>query len=380
MTNKKLAIKDIPGVKARRMPAKIEPMKATLVDAPFSRTGWIFENKWDGVRAVCFIRNGVVKLVSRNQKDMSIRYPELADMAKAVKGKEVILDGEIVVLDKGGRVDFQLLQSRFGLTNKQEIDRLRRTQKIVYYLFDLMYLDGYDLRDAILLDRKAALKSILKTSTRIKFSGHIKDNGVEFFRKAEQAKLEGIMAKNGKSKYEERRSNEWLKIKTQQRQEVIIVGFTEPQGSREHFGALHVAAYNGKKLQSLGHVGTGFDRKKLKELYALMRPLVTKDHPFDVEPEKPSRRNRNEITHWLKPKLVCEVSFTELTGEGRLRHPVFEGLRDDKKPSQCKIEFEHDVRDEVISAEKKTRKNTSRKSTSGARLKELTERSRAKRK
>jgi bifunctional non-homologous end joining protein LigD len=377
MSKAAFSVEQISGVKARRMPNKIEPMKATLVDEPFSRPGWVFENKWDGVRAVCFIKNGSIKLSSRNQKDMTIRYPELHGIASAVTATEAILDGEIVVLDKSGRVAFQLLQSRFGLTNKEEIDRLRKSQNIVYYVFDIVYLDGYDLRDAVLLDRKRALKSVLKRSNRLKFSAHIADHGIEFFREAEKAKLEGIMAKNGKSKYEERRSNEWLKIKTQQRQEVIIVGYTEPRGSREYFGALHIAAYNGKKLQSLGHVGTGFNQQKLRDLHRLMKPLETKHHPFDAEPEKPSRRDRNEVTHWLKPKLVCEVSFTEFTDEGRLRHPVFEGLRDDKHPRDCKLEVEHDVKQEVMAAEAKTRRAPAK--SVGASLKKLTERSKAKR-
>lgn len=362
----KSTIASTAGAKPRRMPAKIEPMKATLVDAPFSRKGWLFETKWDGVRAVCFLRNGKIKLISRNHKDMTIRYPELTDLSNALRAKDAILDGEIVVLNKSGNADFQLLQSRFGLTDKEEIDRLRRQQKIVYYVFDLIYLDGFDLRGVELIARKALLKQVIKSTAKLKFSSHIKEKGEEFFRKAESAKLEGIMAKNGESLYEEKRSNEWLKIKTQQRQEVIIVGYTEPRGSRDHFGALHIAAYAGKKLVSLGHVGSGFDRKKLKELYTLMQPLRQKQMPFDEPPSVPSRRSSKEITHWLKPKLVCEVSFTEFTGEGRLRHPVFEGLRDDKKPSQCKIELQHNVKNEVVQAERKTQVKRAASSTNSS--------------
>jgi bifunctional non-homologous end joining protein LigD len=206
-----------------------------------------------------------------------------------------------------------------------------------------------------LLERKKLLKAVIKQTSKLKYSAHIKERGEEYFKKAEAAKLEGIMAKNGESFYEERRSNEWLKIKTQQRQEVIIVGYTEPKGSRDYFGALHIAAYANKKLVSLGHVGSGFDRKKLKELYDLMQPLRQKEMPFDEAPSVPSRRSPRETTYWLKPKLVCEVSFTEFTEEGRLRHPVFEGLRDDKKPSQCVVEVQHETSQEVKQAEKKTK-------------------------
>ena len=337
------------------MPSKIEPMKAVLVDEAFSRKGWIFENKWDGVRAVCYLKNGSIKLISRNQKDMTLRYPELEDIPDSLAAKEAVFDGEIVVLDKSGRVDFQLLQTRFGLTNTKEIERLRAQQKIVYYIFDLIYLDGYDLHNVTLLDRKRLLKAVIKQNSKLKFSTHIAEKGEAYFAKAEKLHLEGIMAKNGESYYEERRSNEWLKIKTQMRQEVIIVGYTEPRGSRDHFGALHIAAYAGKKLVSLGHVGSGFDRKKLQDIYKMMQPLRQKEMPFDEPPSVPSRRSSKEITYWLKPKLVAEVSFTEFTGEGRLRHPVFEGLRDDKKPSQCKVELQHDADAEVRTAEKKTK-------------------------
>lgn len=371
-------IKSIEGVKQKRMPSKVEPMKATLVDEPFSRSGWIFENKWDGVRSVCFLKNGNVKLISRNQKDMSLRYPELSDIGNAINAKEAVLDGEIVVVDASGRVDFQLLQSRFSLTNSAEIDRLRRSQKILYYIFDVIHVDGFDLHEVALVKRKAILRKLIGRSAKLKYSAHIIEKGTEFFRNAEQEKLEGIMAKNGQSFYEERRSNEWLKIKTEQRQEVIIVGFTEPKGSRKYFGALHVAAYSGKKLVSLGHVGSGFDHARLKEIYDLMKPLQTKEHPFEQEPDKPSRRSRSEITYWLKPKLVGEVSFTEFTGEGRLRHPVFQGLRDDKKPAQCKIEIEHDASKEVALAETKTKGILRSKAKQGGSLSTLATRSKAK--
>jgi bifunctional non-homologous end joining protein LigD len=365
-------IAKVEGAVKKRMPSKIEPMKATLVDKAFSRKGWIFENKWDGVRAVCYLKDGEIELISRNQKDMTLRYPELGDIPKSLAAKEAIFDGEIVVLDKSGRVDFGMLQSRFGVTDKGKIEHLRGSQKIVYYIFDLIYLDGYDLHNVTLLDRKKLLKQVIKQTPKLKYSAHTLTKGEEAFAKAEKAKLEGVMAKNGDSYYEEKRSNEWLKIKTQMRQEVIIVGYTDPSGSRDHFGALHIAAYAGKKLVSLGHVGSGFDRKKLASIHKLMQPLRQKEMPFDEPPSVPSRRSSKEVTHWLKPKLVAEVSFTEFTDEGRLRHPVFEGLRDDKKPSQCKVELEHSAIAEVKQAEKKAKTAKGKAAPAGSALKRLT--------
>ncbi len=336
------------------MPQEIEPMKAVLVDHPFERDGWIFEDKYDGIRALTYIRNGKLEILSRNQKPMTMRYPELHNLPKWVKAKEAILDGEIIVLNQRGTASFQDLQARFGVTNKRVIEKLARTQKIIYFVFDLLYLNGYNLMSAALLERKKALVSIIREQDVFKVAPHTTREGTKLFRVAERRHLEGIMAKNGASRYEERRSSEWLKIKTTRRQEAAIVGYTKPQGSREYFGALELALYSGKHFVPAGKVGTGFDRKLLKELYDKMQPLKTDEPPFDAR----TIGSRALGVQWLKPKLVCEVKFTEMTSEGSFRHPVFVGPRVDKKPKECTLEAVRDVKYAVSEAEKQERKKS----------------------
>ena len=326
-------------------------MKAVLVDAPFDRAGWLFEDKYDGIRTICYIKGGKVTLYSRNQKEMTARYPEMRDMPKWIDAKEAILDGEIIVVNKAGTASFQDLQARFGVTDMDVIRHLTKSQKIVMYVFDLLYVDGYNLMGSRLLDRKEALKKILKKRASFQVAPHNFKDGIKRFRAAEKKKLEGIVAKNAESPYVQKRSNEWLKIKTTQRQEAVIVGYTRPEGSREYFGALHLGLYDGKRLVSAGKVGTGFNHKLLKEIYDKMRPLRIDHPPFDDTP----RELRRADVQWLKPKLVCEVKFSERTGEGSFRHPSFVGLRYDKKPAQCTFESEQEAEEAVKKAEKGSR-------------------------
>ncbi len=342
------AIAKIPGARESSMPRHVEPMKAVLVDKPFDRKGWIFEEKYDGIRAICFIKDGKAKLFSRNQKEMTNRYPELRDIPEWIGAKQAILDGEIIALGTRGAASFQELSSRFGLTNVSKIERLSKSQKIVYFVFDLLYVDGFSIMNASLLDRKALLKKILIKNKVFQFAPHTLANGVARFRIAEHKHSEGIMAKNVDSRYEQHRSNEWLKIKTTMRQEAVIVGYTAPQGSREYFGALHLGLYDGKHLVSVGKVGTGFDRKLLKEIFDRIQPLKTKTIPFDTIPNV-----LRETVQWLKPKLVCEVKFTERTKEGSFRHPAFVGLRFDKKPTDCTFEAKKEITRIVKSAKQK---------------------------
>jgi bifunctional non-homologous end joining protein LigD len=346
MKSLQIKFQTISGTRKIAMPQHIEPMKAVLVDKPFDTKGWIFEEKYDGIRAICFIQDGKATLFSRNQKEMTWRYPELSDIPKWVTAKNAILDGEIIAVGDRGTANFQELSSRFGLTNMSMIERLARTQKIVYFVFDLLYIDGLSIMNASLLDRKALLKKILIENKVLQFAPHTLANGIARFRVAERKHSEGIMAKNGESKYLQRRSTEWLKIKTSMRQEAVIVGYTPPQGSREYFGALHLGLYDGKRLVSVGKVGTGFDRKRLKEIYDRMQPLKTKTIPFDTIP-----KGLRETVQWLKPKLVCEVKFTERTKEGSFRHPAFEGLRFDKKPTDCSFEEKKETKKIVKQAE-----------------------------
>ncbi len=319
------------------MPDVIHPMLATLVDGPFSNPEWIFETKWDGFRSICFVKNGKVRLVSRNQIETTPQYPELAGIAKQIKAKEAILDGEIVALDKDGRPRFQLLQPRVG--RKSGMEALRGHGHIVYCVFDLLYLDGYDLTSCPLVERKRLLERILKPANFIQLSEHIEGEGEMFFKEIEKFELEGMMAKRANSAYVAKRTRDWLKVKTIQRSEVVIGGYTEPRGSRSHFGALVVGLYRGDDLHYVAHVGGGFNQRSLNEIFKMMQPLKTKQSPFVDAPKT------NEPVQWIKPKLV--VKFSEWTADRRLRHPVFVGLREDKRPKDCGFEVERDT-DKVV--------------------------------
>ena len=321
-----------PGGRAARMPVVIHPMLATLVDKPFSNSEWIYEPKWDGFRAVCFAQNGSARFVSRNQLDMTHQYPELVNVGKQLDAKEAILDGEIVALDRDGMPRFQLLQPRVGRKKKSDIEALLGKAKIVYFAFDLLYVDGRDLTSCSVVERKAALERILRPASFIKFSEHIVGEGKAFFEQIEKFRLEGMMAKRAASHYVQRRSSDWLKVKTVQRSEVVVAGYTQPRGSRSHFGALVVGLYRDKELQYVAHVGGGFNQRTLTGIHKLMQPLLTKQSPF-IDPPK-----TNEPVQWLKPKLVAEIKFSEWTADGHLRHPVFIGLREDKRPGQCRFE------------------------------------------
>jgi len=329
------------------MPELIHPMLATLVDDPFSNPEWIFETKWDGFRSICFVKQGKSRFVSRNQIDMTPQYPELASVAKQIGAKEAILDGEIVALDKDGMPRFQLLQPRVG--RKTGIEALRGHGHIVYYVFDLLYIDGYDLTACPLVERKEVLERILRPANFIKLSDHIEGDGEAFFKEIEKFHLEGMIAKRAASPYVQKRSRDWLKVKTIQRSEAVIGGYTEPRGSRSHFGALVVGLYRGKDLHYVAHVGGGFNQRSLAEIYKLMQPLKTKASPFVDAPKT------NEPVQWIKPRLVAEVKFSEWTADHRLRHPVFVGLREDKDPRDCRFEFESDT-DKVVGRAPKKRK------------------------
>lgn len=332
------------------MPAVIKPMLATLVDEAFSDPDWLFETKWDGVRAVCFVRNGKARFISRNQIEMTAQYPELADIAQSLLGSTAILDGEIVALDEKGVSRFQLLQRRLGRKNAGEIQRLAATTRIAFYVFDILYLDGFDLMGCRLIDRKATLERILKSSKNIRYSDHIIGEGEKLFEEVAKVPLEGMIAKRLESTYSQRRSAEWLKIKTIQQSEVVIGGYTEPRNSREYFGALVVGLYRDGKLHYVAHTGGGFNHQTLAQTYKVMQPLKTKDCPFIDKPKT------NEPVQWVKPKLVAQVKFSEWTADGRMRHPVFLGLRQDKKPEECIFELKRQTDVVLTKAARKTKR------------------------
>jgi bifunctional non-homologous end joining protein LigD len=307
-------------VKGKRaaMPNKVTPMLAKTADGPFNNPDWIYELKWDGYRAIAEVKKGKVRLYSRNHQDFTKKYPELvASLAKIPS--DVVLDGEIIAVDKKGTPRFQLLQ---------DYQKNREDVSLLYAVFDLLYLNGYDQRGLSLVVRKELLKEILPVDSRLKYSDHIEQYGVELFEKAKKNTIEGIIAKKKNSRYVSVRSSEWLKIKNLQMQEAVICGFTKPRGQRKIFGALILGMYEGHELRYIGHTGSGFDGKKLQEISALLKPLITKESPFTVTPVT------NAPATWVRPEKVCEVKFSEWTTDGQMRHPIYLGLRTDKKPEE----------------------------------------------
>lgn len=309
------------------MPRHIRPMLATLVADPFDRAGWYFEIKWDGYRAIAEVEKGKVKLYSRNGNPFNIKYPDIAGALKRVT-RACVLDGEIVALNKAGKPDFHTLQ-HYAETKAP----------LQYCVFDLLYLDGRDLRQRPLFERKALLASILPKDKRLVFSAHIEGAGNRFFKQMQKLKLEGMVAKDSLSPYREgTRGRGWLKVKTWHEQEAVIVGFTEPRGSRKNLGALVLAAkVRGKPastrdgsstrggLAYIGHSGGGFTERELKDICARLSKIKTKTPPI------PDKVPVNSPITWVKPKYVCEVKFSEWTPDGRMRHPVYTGMRPDKK-------------------------------------------------
>jgi bifunctional non-homologous end joining protein LigD len=302
---------------------------------------------------VAFIDDGRVRLVSRNQNDLSGQFPELGDLPRFVKAQRAVLDGEIVALDEQGRPSFSLMQQRTGFRpGKHRLagrdpgsparpllaGRGGNGVQVVYYAFDLIYLDGYDLRRVPLDQRKQLLETVIENSNVVHFSDHYPERGLALFEAAKQRGLEGIVAKKRSSTYDEKRSSEWLKIKITASQECVIGGYTDPEGSREHFGALVLGLYDKRnRLIHVGQAGTGFDQRTLKELSDSLRPLETKKNPFHGEVAALRQ------VHFVRPELVAEIKFSEWTHETaeggmKLRAPVFMGLRPDKSPEECRLE------------------------------------------
>ena len=292
------------------------PMLATLVDKPFDDKKWIFETKWDGFRLVTEKRGNTVRLWSRNGIDVTSRYAVLLPALQKVDGSCVI-DGEICALDAHGRSRFQLLQNA-----------LNKKAKLLYVVFDALFAGGNDIRGKPLLERKEILKALLRRDPLLRYSKHVAEFGKREFARAQRHHEEGIIAKRAAGLYYSgKRTREWLKFKAVHEQEVVIVGCTQPRRSRKYFGSLVLAVRDKEKKRWVyaGHVGIGFDQAALKSIYETMLPLRTDKKPFE---QKVKDEN---ATTWLIPKLVGEVKFTEWTSESEMRHPVFLGLRADKK-------------------------------------------------
>jgi bifunctional non-homologous end joining protein LigD len=301
----------------------IKPELATLTDKSFDDPNWIFEIKWDGFRAIAEVHNDKINLYSRNLLSFNERF---AEIVKALRGHKLnaVLDGEVVVLDSKGKSHFQLLQ------DYQE----HRRGRLVYYVFDILFYKGKDLRRLPLLERKKILKKILPRNAHIKYSDHIAEHGKKFFAAAKKGGLEGILAKDAQSPYRSGvRSREWLKIKISQEQEAVIAGFTQGRGGRKNFGALVLGVYERGKLIYIGHTGGGFNDSSLKLVYDKLKPLAQTNSAFEKIPKT------NAPVTWVKPKLVAEIKFEEWTGDGHMRQPIFLGLRPDKHPKEVHREI-----------------------------------------
>jgi DNA ligase D-like protein (predicted ligase) len=302
-------------------PGRIEPMKAVLSDKPFSDPDWIFERKLDGVRCLAFRDGRAVRLFSRTGRDMNGSYPELVDALERERCEDFVVDGEIVAFD-GAVTSFSRLQRRMQLSDPAAA---RRTGVAVFlYVFDLLRYEGEDLREFPLRERKSRLRRALSFHGPVRFTPHRNERGEELFRDACEKGLEGVIAKRADSTYRSSRSRDWLKLKCHAEQELVIGGFTAPKGSRTEFGALLVGHYEDGDLHYAGKVGTGFGRETLADLGRRMRRIEQEKPPFvDVHPIPRG-------TRWVRPELVAQIAFGEWTRDGRLRHPRYLGLRDDK--------------------------------------------------
>lgn len=334
----------------RKLLDNLTPMLATLADKPFDQAGWQYEIKWDGYRALAFMNKREVELRSRNNKSFNEKFYPVYEAVQQW-GLQAVVDGEIAVINEAGQSDFSQLQQW-----RSEADGM-----LIYYVFDILWLNGKDLTGLPLYERKAVLEQQMPASGGgiIRLSESFDTTGTEFFRIAQQMGLEGIIAKRSDSLYHPgERSRDWLKIKTSNRQEVVIGGYTKNEGSNKPFSSLLVGVFENGKLHYTGKIGTGFSVQQQKQLLQQFKALEVKKSPFVVVPDinKPSRFRPNPpqaVAVWLKPRLVCEVSFREMTSDGVMRHPSFEGMREDKVANEVTREEKVSVQSAVGSGQSK---------------------------
>lgn len=305
----------------KKMPAWTQPMLARLTHDHFSDESWIYERKLDGERVLAFGRNNNVVLMSRNKRKLNDIYPELVEALEDQGVSQFIADGEVVAFE-GDVTSFSRLQNRMHAGSKKSS---RGNIAVYYYLFDLIYVDGFDISNLQLRNRKRLLKQSFDFNNRIRYTAHRNKDGEKYHAEACEKGWEGVIAKYAKSKYVHSRSSKWLKFKCVNRQEFVIGGYTEPKGERIGFGALLIGYYENSDLRYAGKVGTGYDDELLEDLSEGLRKIERKHSPFD------KGEIDTEQVHWVTPKLVGEIGFTEWTSDGKLRHPRFLGLRHDKK-------------------------------------------------
>jgi bifunctional non-homologous end joining protein LigD len=316
-------------------PKEISPMLATLTDKPFDTPGWVYEIKWDGYRALAYLNKKKAELLSRNQKSFNEKFYPIHD-ALSNLSLNAVIDGEVIVADDKGMANFGNLQNW-----RSEADG-----HLLYYAFDILWYEGYDLTQLTLTERRSILKAVLPETDNILLSNDFETSGTEFFQAAEKMGLEGIMAKRANSVYNiGARTTDWLKIKTQLRHEVVIGGYTKNAGTAKQFSSLLVGLFEKGKFVYTGKIGTGFNDKTQREMMKQFKPLIISSSPFDTVPDinKPSRFRPTPpkaLATWLKPKLVCEVSYREVTSDGVMRHPSFEGMRSDKDAKSVEKDVE----------------------------------------
>ena len=311
----------------------LTPMLASTAERPFSGEGWLFELKYDGFRLLAVKSGGAVKLLSRRGNDLTPAYPEVVEALEALEYPSLVLDGEVVVPDKRGHPSFQSLQKRAMLQGKRDIAEARRRRPAVYYAFDLLGFDDLDARGLRLADRKAALREVIPRApaSPLQFSDHLETRGEELFQQILKMDLEGLIAKRADSRYEGRRSPNWLKVCAERHADLAIIGFSPPEGSRAGFGAVHLGAYQDGRLVYVGRVGSGFTDERLRAL----RRALDEDR-LDAPPcPLPAQLPRGST--WVRPRLVCQVRYKLFTEDGSLRQPVFVRMRDDKEPEECEV-------------------------------------------
>jgi bifunctional non-homologous end joining protein LigD len=314
-------IKKVPGARKSKLPSFIPPQLATLVKQPPSGDEWLHELKFDGYRMLCRIDRGRVSVWSRNGKDWTQKFQNVVEAVKSLKATSAMLDGEIVIVDAQGRSSFQKLQRAMGKAT---------TTGFAYEVFDLIYLDGFSLTQTPLQHRKELLQNLVGSNSHgvIRYSEHINGSGDEFFKHACEYGIEGIVSKLANSHYESTRNRNWLKVKCAKQQEFVIAGYTPSSKGLPGFGSLVLGVYEKGKLVYSGRVGTGFTFKQRGDLKKLLDKLSRQTSPLAVVPKDPGLRE----TKWTEPQMIAEVAFTEWTSDGSIRHPSFQGLREDKNP------------------------------------------------
>lgn len=323
---KKLSDQEKEKLRKKEQPEWTNPMLAKLSHEIFSDKNWIYERKLDGERILIFKKGNKISLKSRNKKELNRTYPEIAEAIKDQDPENFIIDGEIVSFD-GKITSFSKLQTRMHLKGPEEIKESET--RVYFYAFDIIYFEGYDLTKLGLIYRKAILKEAVQFKDPIRFTPHRTEKGIKYHEEACEKGWEGLIAKRADSEYVHKRSSNWLKLKCVNQQEFVIGGFTDPEGERIGFGALLLGFYEDGELQYAGKVGTGFDDKTLEDLYQKLSKIEKKDPEFTENEDLPSKK-----VHWVSPKYVAEIGFTEWTDTYKLRHPRYLGLRRSKKPKE----------------------------------------------